>query len=146
MRGRRRACSGLVCASTGAAAAGGEGTAEQKGDLPLLARVDAFLSAFWKFLRPHTIRGTILGSFAVTTRALIECPVVSVAATAKQLLACTRRYVLELCPPVLACCGEAHLTSSSRSCKKLLCWWYAGVTKPYVLCEVSKEMYCSSKH
>ncbi len=61
--------------------------AEQKGDLPLLARVDAFLSAFWKFLRPHTIRGTILGSFAVTTRALIECPVVSGAAAAKQLLA-----------------------------------------------------------
>ncbi len=91
LRGRRRACSGLVCASTGPAAAGGEGMAEQKGDLPLLARVDAFLSAFWKFLRPHTIRGTILGSFAVTSRALIESPVVSGAAAAMLLLACTWR-------------------------------------------------------
>lgn len=45
-------------------------------DQSLLARADAFLSAFWKFLRPHTIRGTILGSFAVTARVLIESPVV----------------------------------------------------------------------
>ncbi|KAK9815400.1 hypothetical protein WJX72_003049 [[Myrmecia] bisecta] len=34
----------------------------------------AFQQAFWKFLRPHTIRGTILGSCAVTARALIENP------------------------------------------------------------------------
>ena len=46
------------------------------GGQSLLARADAFLSAFWKFLRPHTIRGTILGSFAVTARVLIESPVV----------------------------------------------------------------------
>ena len=46
------------------------------GGQSLLARTDAFLSAFWKFLRPHTIRGTILGSFAVTARVLIESPVV----------------------------------------------------------------------
>ena len=38
----------------------------------------AFQQAFWKFLRPHTIRGTILGSIAVTSRALIESPLVSV--------------------------------------------------------------------
>lgn len=36
--------------------------------------VGAFVSAFWKFLRPHTIRGTILGSSAVTARALLENP------------------------------------------------------------------------
>jgi len=30
------------------------------------------LEAFWKFLRPHTIRGTILGSSAMVTRAVIE--------------------------------------------------------------------------
>jgi len=30
------------------------------------------LQAFWKFLRPHTIRGTILGSSAMTARAVIE--------------------------------------------------------------------------
>lgn len=33
-----------------------------------------FLHAFWKFLRPHTIRGTLLGSIAVTSRALMENP------------------------------------------------------------------------
>jgi homogentisate solanesyltransferase len=33
-----------------------------------------FLEAFWKFLRPHTIRGTILGTSAVTARALLEYP------------------------------------------------------------------------
>jgi hypothetical protein len=27
-----------------------------------------FLSAFWRFLRPHTIRGTILGTSAVVTK------------------------------------------------------------------------------
>ena len=32
----------------------------------------AFLNAFWKFLRPHTIRGTVLGSLAVTARSLLE--------------------------------------------------------------------------
>lgn len=34
----------------------------------------AFKQAFWKFLRPHTIRGTILGSIAVTSKALLENP------------------------------------------------------------------------
>mmetsp|Transcript_8600 Transcript_8600/g.15426 ORF Transcript_8600/g.15426 Transcript_8600/m.15426 type:complete len:419 (+) Transcript_8600:80-1336(+) len=31
-----------------------------------------FLKAFWKFLRPHTIRGTILGSSAMVVRVLLE--------------------------------------------------------------------------
>lgn len=30
------------------------------------------LEAFWKFLRPHTIRGTILGSSAMAYRAMVE--------------------------------------------------------------------------
>eukprot|EP00929_Paragymnodinium_shiwhaense_P098407 TRINITY_DN59884_c0_g1_i1.p1 TRINITY_DN59884_c0_g1~~TRINITY_DN59884_c0_g1_i1.p1 ORF type:complete len:458 (+),score=84.90 TRINITY_DN59884_c0_g1_i1:76-1374(+) len=30
------------------------------------------LAAFWKFLRPHTIRGTILGSSAMVTRVVLE--------------------------------------------------------------------------
>lgn len=37
-------------------------------------QVVAFKRAFWKFLRPHTIRGTILGSIAVTSKALLENP------------------------------------------------------------------------
>ena len=35
-------------------------------------KIVAFKEAFWKFLRPHTIRGTILGSSAVTAMALLE--------------------------------------------------------------------------
>lgn len=35
-------------------------------------KIVAFKEAFWKFLRPHTIRGTILGSSAVTAIALLE--------------------------------------------------------------------------
>lgn len=38
------------------------------------AAAPSFLAAFWKFLRPHTIRGTLLGSVAVTARALLEQP------------------------------------------------------------------------
>ena len=41
-------------------------------DMSLSQRVVAFKEAFWKFLRPHTIRGTILGSSAVTAKALLE--------------------------------------------------------------------------
>lgn len=37
-------------------------------------KIVAFKQAFWKFLRPHTIRGTILGSIAVTSKALLENP------------------------------------------------------------------------
>ncbi len=37
-------------------------------------RIVAFKDAFWKFLRPHTIRGTILGSSAVAAKALLEHP------------------------------------------------------------------------
>eukprot|EP00878_Enallax_costatus_P042165 GHUV01049255.1.p1 GENE.GHUV01049255.1~~GHUV01049255.1.p1 ORF type:complete len:181 (-),score=46.49 GHUV01049255.1:14-556(-) len=32
----------------------------------------SFLSAFWRFLRPHTIRGTILGTSAVVTKVLLN--------------------------------------------------------------------------
>lgn len=37
-------------------------------------RLSGFTSAFWKFLRPHTIRGTVLGTTAVVAKALIENP------------------------------------------------------------------------
>ncbi|EYU39986.1 hypothetical protein ABFS82_10G176100 [Erythranthe guttata] len=43
-------------------------------DDPLLSKVIQFRDAFWRFLRPHTIRGTTLGSFSLVTRALIENP------------------------------------------------------------------------
>jgi homogentisate solanesyltransferase len=40
----------------------------------LIQQTGSFASAFWRFLRPHTIRGTILGTSALVTRALLECP------------------------------------------------------------------------
>jgi len=75
-------------ASGGAASAPFSGDGANGGDdnsnapgagLPGGARAPArglvpFLSAFWKFLRPHTIRGTILGTTALTARALLEAP------------------------------------------------------------------------
>ncbi|KAL0359363.1 UNVERIFIED_CONTAM: Homogentisate solanesyltransferase, chloroplastic [Sesamum angustifolium] len=44
------------------------------GTDPLLNKVSQFRDAFWRFLRPHTIRGTTLGSISLVTRALIENP------------------------------------------------------------------------
>lgn len=46
----------------------------QVPELSFSQKVVAFKNAFWKFLRPHTIRGTILGSMAVTSKALLENP------------------------------------------------------------------------
>lgn len=45
---------------------------EDGQQLSIGQKVAEFRSAFWKFLRPHTIRGTILGASAVTARALLE--------------------------------------------------------------------------
>ncbi|KAL2464803.1 Homogentisate solanesyltransferase [Forsythia ovata] len=52
-----------ACAQVGAA-----------GSDPLLNKVSQFKDAFWRFLRPHTIRGTTLGSVSLVARALIENP------------------------------------------------------------------------
>ncbi|MED6137992.1 Homogentisate phytyltransferase 2 [Stylosanthes scabra] len=41
-------------------------------DRPFADKVSEFKDACWRFLRPHTIRGTALGSFALVARALIE--------------------------------------------------------------------------
>ncbi|KAL7168817.1 hypothetical protein ACSBR2_033951 [Camellia fascicularis] len=38
----------------------------------VLNKVFEFKDAFWRFLRPHTIRGTTLGSISLVARALIE--------------------------------------------------------------------------
>lgn len=37
-----------------------------------MKKISEFKDAFWRFLRPHTIRGTTLGSTALVARALIE--------------------------------------------------------------------------
>ncbi|KAH6812742.1 homogentisate prenyltransferase [Perilla frutescens var. frutescens] len=44
------------------------------GTDPQLNKLIQFRDAFWRFLRPHTIRGTTLGSFSLVTKALIENP------------------------------------------------------------------------
>ncbi|MCO5581140.1 hypothetical protein L7F22_035017 [Adiantum nelumboides] len=61
-------------------AAGGTypGVPEEGGPLlpdtqmPFSNRIARFQDAFWRFLRPHTIRGTIIGTTAVVVRALID--------------------------------------------------------------------------
>ncbi|KAI9393222.1 hypothetical protein POPTR_006G197600v4 [Populus trichocarpa] len=42
------------------------------GSDPMLNKISDFKDACWRFLRPHTIRGTALGSTALVARALIE--------------------------------------------------------------------------
>ncbi|XP_020578573.1 probable homogentisate phytyltransferase 2, chloroplastic isoform X2 [Phalaenopsis equestris] len=44
------------------------------GSNPLLKNLSDFQDSCWRFLRPHTIRGTALGSVALVVRALIENP------------------------------------------------------------------------
>ncbi|RVW46979.1 Homogentisate solanesyltransferase, chloroplastic [Vitis vinifera] len=44
------------------------------GSDPPLNKFSVFKDACWRFLRPHTIRGTALGSTALVARALIENP------------------------------------------------------------------------
>lgn len=52
-----------ACSKTGAA-----------GPEPIINKLSEFKDAFWRFLRPHTIRGTALGSTSLVARALIENP------------------------------------------------------------------------
>ena len=41
---------------------------------PFPQKIAQFYDAFWRFLRPHTIRGTFLGTTALVMRALLENP------------------------------------------------------------------------
>jgi homogentisate solanesyltransferase len=71
-RRRRTAAAAAAPRASAAALADADAGAPPPGGAP--ARAAAFAAAFWKFLRPHTIRGTILGSCAVTATALLENP------------------------------------------------------------------------
>ena len=65
----------MPCASYSAASLGSNDFPNPApAPLTLSEKIVAFKQAFWKFLRPHTIRGTILGSLAVTSKALLENP------------------------------------------------------------------------
>ena len=78
MRMARRRSGRQLCASVRASAAaaspGGEAPFGGGSGVEGSQSAGGFLGAFWKFLRPHTIRGTILGASAVTARALLETP------------------------------------------------------------------------
>jgi homogentisate solanesyltransferase len=60
----RRSCKTHSSASSAA----GEFSEEPSG----AASMQSFLSAAWQFTRPHTIRGTLLGTVALTSKALLE--------------------------------------------------------------------------
>eukprot|EP00427_Karlodinium_veneficum_P029184 CAMPEP_0169208696 /NCGR_PEP_ID=MMETSP1016-20121227/14269_1 /TAXON_ID=342587 /ORGANISM="Karlodinium micrum, Strain CCMP2283" /LENGTH=497 /DNA_ID=CAMNT_0009286087 /DNA_START=44 /DNA_END=1534 /DNA_ORIENTATION=+ len=51
------------------------GGVETEVSLSGMTGINRFRLACWKFVRPHTIRGTILGSSAVTLRVVLENPV-----------------------------------------------------------------------
>eukprot|EP00850_Spirogloea_muscicola_P020848 SM000228S07388 [mRNA] locus=s228:158642:162445:- [translate_table: standard] len=53
-------------------AAGAEAFPAAGSGSTLPQQLEHFRGAFWKFVRPHTIRGTLLGTTAVVARALIE--------------------------------------------------------------------------
>ncbi|KAI3924308.1 hypothetical protein MKW98_032509 [Papaver atlanticum] len=53
---------------------GCSGVEASGSDPGALHKVSEFKDAIWRFLRPHTIRGTALGSFALVSKALIENP------------------------------------------------------------------------
>ena len=61
-----------VHASDAAAWQGDAGDATSSGTV--VQKVGAALDATWKFTRPHTIRGTLLGTTALVTKALLEHP------------------------------------------------------------------------
>uniref|UniRef100_A0A061SAB2 Homogentisate solanesyltransferase n=1 Tax=Tetraselmis sp. GSL018 TaxID=582737 RepID=A0A061SAB2_9CHLO len=58
----------VACSASAAAADGGVPPQS------FSEKASALLGAFWKFLRPHTIRGTVLGTTMVVTRALLADP------------------------------------------------------------------------
>ena len=59
----RRGCATVgVGASAGAAEPAGSPHEGEEAVLSLAEKILKFQAAFWKFLRPHTIRGTVLGT------------------------------------------------------------------------------------
>ncbi|XP_042480104.1 probable homogentisate phytyltransferase 2, chloroplastic [Macadamia integrifolia] len=60
---RSHSCRFRIWASTQIGAAGSDS---------VQSKISEYKDAFWRFLRPHTIRGTALGSIALVSRVLIE--------------------------------------------------------------------------
>lgn len=77
--GKSKSHTGMKKVSRCFAVSGSYSAAAEEGDASLLdaqnsfpSRVARFQDAFWRFLRPHTIRGTIIGTTAVVARALLD--------------------------------------------------------------------------
>eukprot|EP00271_Cylindrocystis_brebissonii_P015698 TRINITY_DN38673_c0_g1_i1.p1 TRINITY_DN38673_c0_g1~~TRINITY_DN38673_c0_g1_i1.p1 ORF type:complete len:409 (+),score=56.38 TRINITY_DN38673_c0_g1_i1:178-1404(+) len=75
---RRQALRSICAAASGEAAAEPSfplpSSTDEAASVSLPQKVLQFQAAFWKFLRPHTIRGTVLGTVALVSRALLENP------------------------------------------------------------------------
>ena len=79
---RQRRGEAVITASAAAASASGgipdddaEAEGEEKVDsVDAAYKADNVFAAIWKFVRPHTIRGTILGTTAIVTRCLLANP------------------------------------------------------------------------
>ena len=69
-RASRRVAARAATSGATAAPGDGEGSAASAPPLSVFDR----LGAVWKFTRPHTIRGTLLGTTALVTKALLENP------------------------------------------------------------------------
>ncbi|KAI5076094.1 hypothetical protein GOP47_0008159 [Adiantum capillus-veneris] len=68
--GQVTGCSAVSRSYSGASEEGDTLSPDTRASFP--TRVARFQDAFWRFLRPHTIRGTIIGTTAVVVRALID--------------------------------------------------------------------------
>ncbi|GAQ84991.1 Putative homogentisate prenyltransferase [Klebsormidium nitens] len=58
--------------ASAAADADAPNVASQGSEVGPVESASKFVAAFWKFVRPHTIRGTLLGTTALTAKALLE--------------------------------------------------------------------------
>lgn len=67
---RVNGCFAVSGSYSGATDEGDTSFSETPNSFP--SKIAQFQDAFWRFLRPHTIRGTIIGTTAVVVRALID--------------------------------------------------------------------------
>lgn len=82
LRARASSHKQIQCSFAGNELEGSPSSSSKEGDVALdlkaysntsfTRKIVQFQDAFWRFLRPHTIRGTIIGTTAVVIRALIE--------------------------------------------------------------------------
>ncbi|EFJ08575.1 hypothetical protein SELMODRAFT_229530 [Selaginella moellendorffii] len=63
----------VICSvSSGTGSDFAEYKSNEEEEASVRQRLENFRDAFWRFLRPHTVRGTIIGSTSLVARALLE--------------------------------------------------------------------------